>query len=238
MTNTATTIQSPQETINPNQPAHPADVLMNLIVNLLAPMFLGASGGDIGFARAAAIDTVNAYRIRNNADLVTIAQIIAFGLAALGSLSLSMADDISLSMTLRLRGNANALNRSAEQNRRALREASGNSTTRPDAPASIPSVELADQAALSASVAAAQQTAADIRTRLQDAQPATVSPSATTKQRNQASWATAMADAAAKLTASLANLPPAERQAASLRAETLASTANALLSGIGSAALR
>jgi hypothetical protein len=46
----------------------------------------------------AAIGTVNAYRARNHADLIAIAQIIAFGPAALGSLSLSMADDISLSM--------------------------------------------------------------------------------------------------------------------------------------------
>jgi hypothetical protein len=85
-------------------------------------MFLDVSGGDIGFARAAALETVNAYRTRNAADLVSIAQIVAFDLAALGSLSLSMADNLSLSVTLRLRGNANALNRSAEHNRRALQD--------------------------------------------------------------------------------------------------------------------
>jgi hypothetical protein len=93
---------------------------MGLIVALLAPMFLGVTAGDINLARVAAFETVSDYRTQSHADLVAIAQIIAFGLAALGSLSLSMADDISVSMALRLRGNANALNRSAEQNRRAV----------------------------------------------------------------------------------------------------------------------
>jgi hypothetical protein len=117
---TQTPTEPPQATTRSDSPLHPCDILMNLIVALLAPMFLSVAGGDIAHARMAAIGTVNAYRIRNQADLIAIAQIIGFGLAALGSLSLSMADDISLSMTLRLRGNANALNRSAEHNRRAL----------------------------------------------------------------------------------------------------------------------
>jgi hypothetical protein len=93
---------------------------MTLIIALLAPMFLGVGEGDVRLARMAATETVNAYRARNQADLLAVAQIVAFGLAALGSLSLSLADDISLPMMLRLRGNANACNRSAEQNRRAL----------------------------------------------------------------------------------------------------------------------
>ena len=88
----------------PASPLCPADILMTLIAALLAPMFLAVSAGDIGLARAAAIETVNAYRARNHADLIAVAQIVAFGLAALGSLSLSLADDLSLSMALRLRG--------------------------------------------------------------------------------------------------------------------------------------
>ena len=83
-------------------------------------MFLTASGGDIGFASMAALETVNSYRVRTLADLIAAAQIVAYGLAALGSLSLSMDDGLSLPMLLRLRGNANACTRSAEHNRRAL----------------------------------------------------------------------------------------------------------------------
>ena len=95
---------------------------MNLIVTLLAPMFIAVCGGDIEYARMAATETVNGYRSRDHGDLIAIAQIVARGLAALGSLSLSMSDDLTIAMTLRLHSNANALNRSAEQNRRAVRE--------------------------------------------------------------------------------------------------------------------
>jgi hypothetical protein len=124
MSETVTDTTEPPGNAASGPPAgfHPVDVLLHVIATFLAPMFLTASGGDIGFARMAAMETVNAYCVRSPADLIPIAQIIAFGLAALGSLSLSMADELSLAMTLRLRGNAIACDRSAERNRRALRE--------------------------------------------------------------------------------------------------------------------
>jgi hypothetical protein len=103
--------------------AAPENLLFILIVNLLAPMLLAAAMGDITLARAAAIETVNSDRARSQTDLLAIAQVVAFGLAALDSLSRSMGDDISITMALRLRGNANACNRASEQNRRALAKA-------------------------------------------------------------------------------------------------------------------
>jgi hypothetical protein len=231
-------------------PLHPADILMNLIVALLAPMFLGAAAGDIGFARRAAIETVNAYRIRNNADLIAVAQIIGFGLAALGSLSLSMLDEISLAMTLRLRGNAVALNRSAEQNRRALRDPVGDapppdwSETQaepdPDPPA------IADAPAAPApllSEAAERQLAEEARARLADAdRPARRSsapaqaqavPAAppTMDQRDKQMRAIAMVKEAGNLHVSLPGLAPIERKAASMRIAALSSTAHELLTG-------
>jgi hypothetical protein len=120
------------ETTNQASPIRPDDFLLNIIVTFLMPLFLTA-GGDVAFARIAAIETVNAYRARNRTDLITIAQIIACGLTALGSLGLSLADNLSLSMTLRLRANAVALNRVVEQSRRAL--------TQPQ-PAASPPAEL------------------------------------------------------------------------------------------------
>jgi hypothetical protein len=77
-----------------------------------------SGGNNIAQARAAATETVNAYCARNQADLITIAQIIGFSLAALDTISLSMTEDLSPAMTLRLRGNASVLNRAAEQHRR------------------------------------------------------------------------------------------------------------------------
>ena len=80
------------------------------------------TGGDAVLARMAAVETINDFRARNNMDLIAVVQIITNGLVAVDSLCRSMGDDLSLSMTLRLRGNAIGLNRAAEQNRRVLRE--------------------------------------------------------------------------------------------------------------------
>ncbi len=152
---------------------HPSEILLNLIVTFLAPMFLCASRGDILLARMAALETVNGYRARSHADLVSIAQIIAFGLAAMGSLSLSMADDLSVSMMLRLRGNANACNRSAEQNRRCLLEAHANPAPVRNAEARARPEDDVNEAAVVAGVAAARQRSEQIRDGMRGARPAT-----------------------------------------------------------------
>ena len=119
---TATTASEPTQKppLRSNIEVHPGDVLLHLIVTLLSPMFFGVCGGNLDFARMAALETVNAYRARGPVDLIAVAQIIAFGLASVSSACLSMTDDISLTMTLKLRANANACDRSAERNRRAL----------------------------------------------------------------------------------------------------------------------
>jgi hypothetical protein len=164
---TETTTTTAEAACDSGVPIHPTDILIALIVAFLTPMFLGGSGGDVGFARKAALETLNAYRIRNQADLLAVAQIVGFGLAVLGSLSLSMAEDISLAMTLRLRGNANALHRSAEQIRRA-RELSGGARAVPDRraaavrpePPAAPAHDPVREAALVANVAATQRQAA------------------------------------------------------------------------------
>jgi hypothetical protein len=224
---------------------HPSGILMNLIVALLAPMFLGVTAGDVGMARMAAIETIDAYQARNLADLIAVAQIIAYGLAALGSLSLSMADDISLSMTLRLRGNAVSLDRSAERSRRVLRQPPRDNPT-PYHPAMTPEPEIArgdDQtpAEVFLNDAAAQILAAESQTRLErgaeqitDPVPAPATDATdpvAVEKRHRAMWAIAMVKEAGELTASIPNLPLAERSAASIRAGALGQTANELLTG-------
>jgi hypothetical protein len=250
MTQTTTSIERSQQAADAGISMQPADILMHLIVTLLAPMFLCASGGNIAFARMAAIGTVNAYRARNQADLVAIAQIIAFGLTALGSLSLSMADNLSLSMTLRLRTNANAPNRSAQQNRRALAE--GDRGAAPwDAPLEEDPAEANYQATVIAGVAEARQATAEVQARMSDASPAPAAsptpvaspllvappvpeaPPMTQEQRHQAMWARAISDVAGEQIASLQNLPPPARKAATFRAAVLSSAANVLLANAG-----
>jgi hypothetical protein len=237
----STTTPRPEAAAGPALPFHPTDILMSFIVALLAPMFLGVCAGNINYARMAAIETVNAYRARSHADLIAIAQIVAFGLAALGSLSLSMADDISVSMALRLRGNANALGRSAEQNRRAIR----NSHACHPAPRQADSARTAPRLARDenkASLAATRKLLAETRTRSRDAEPvrvpapiATPAPSAfpqPTEEQIQAMWAEAMTDVAGEFTASMIHLPPEEREVASRRVAVLNSCATQLLTGV------
>jgi hypothetical protein len=103
------------------KPRHP-DVFMQLIAAALTPIFSTATDGDPVHAQAAAIETINAYAPSYPSDLLPIAQIIAFGLAALRSISLSMTENIPIPLILRLHGNAASLSRGAEQCRRALAE--------------------------------------------------------------------------------------------------------------------
>ncbi|MEA2740659.1 MAG: deoxyribodipyrimidine photo-lyase [Acetobacteraceae bacterium] len=171
MTVTATTHPRADAPLTAEPPLHPTVVLLNLIAALLAPMFLCVCGGDLSLARAAAIETINAYRVRGDPSLLAVAPIVAFGLAALGSLSLSMTDDLTLSMTLRLRGNANALDRSAERNRRALGKPPGDTAVPPaDLAAFMDQDDLEREAAVVADVAAMRQVAtkADARARSSD----------------------------------------------------------------------
>ena len=179
-----------------------ADILLNLVVIFLTPIFLSAADGDIILARLAAIETIKSYRAQSQADLLTVAQIVAFGFATLGSLCLSMADDISLTMVLRLRGNANALSRSAETHRRRLEQSRANaSQPQPVAPAPT----QAPQPAM------APPPAPPAHPAVEDATPLALDPSA-------AEWAAACAEAAEQITASLPDLPPQERQMAAIQA--------------------
>jgi hypothetical protein len=188
MTETTTTTASVQETNEDAIPVHPTDILIALIATFLIPMFLGSSTGDVAIARRAALETVNAYRVRDQADLLAVAQIIAFGLAALGSLSLSMLDDLTLSMTLRLRGNANACNRSAELNRRAraqtvvspVRHVARPIAPRPQAPVAQPIREPLDEATLRADLAAVRQEVAAVQARIVEQEAITAAAPATT----------------------------------------------------------
>ena len=111
------------------------------IITLLTPMLLTATGGDRDQAEAAAIQTVNAYAARHPIELLLVAQSIAFGIATLSSVGLSMAENIPIQLMLRLRGNAASLSRGSENSsvRSSLMGvASFRTVTRPPACASYP----------------------------------------------------------------------------------------------------
>ena len=48
--------------------------LMSVVVTILAPLFLGVTGGDAVLARMAAVETINDFRARNNMDLIAVVQ--------------------------------------------------------------------------------------------------------------------------------------------------------------------
>jgi hypothetical protein len=233
MIETTTSIKAPTEAIAaPSSPGIlPCDILLHLVVTLLAPMFLIDIDGDIKFARMAALETLNAHRARNHVDLIAIAQIIASGLAALGSLSLSMADDLSLSMVLRLRGNAVALNRVAEQNRRILREPNTGSAPSPKANHDF---DEYDAAPAKVTHAATPKRTGQTTPPIQAATSPELSistPSETMiaqQRQHQAIWAAA-AGRAVPSTATPVHLQPAERKT-TMRAAVLNSCASALIS--------
>jgi hypothetical protein len=200
----------------------PTDFLCNLLVTLLAPMFFAVTEGDLGKARIAAFETIVSYRAETHASLFCVAKIIAFGLATLGSLSLSMDDDLPIALILKLRSNANALDRSSDRNERALQGARA-------APAPVPQqaqAERDEQAAL----AKAQGGAAEVRVRPQGQAPyAEPAAGGANDRQYRAMWAAAMAEVAAEEAAAAADLPPAQRKEATARAAVLSGTANALL---------
>lgn len=239
-------------------PFRASDCLMNLIVAFLAPMFLGITAGDLRLARLAAIETVEGYRAREHGDLFAVAQLIGFSIAALGSLSLSLSDDISVILALRLRTNASAMNRAAELNRRVLRDSRDEQLGAGGLPAGADSGEDMYEEAVLAGVDAARKAALDaaacpdagdrpatvvapaprapvvvvpVVTAVSSVKIAPVMSPPLADARVRAGWAASMTKIAAEFTTGLANLPPAERRAASIKAAALTSTAHDLLSG-------
>jgi hypothetical protein len=189
-------------------------ILMNLIVAFLTPMLLTAIGGDRALAKATAIETVNAYAARNPAELLLVGQSIALGIAMLSSVSLSMAENIPISLILRLRANAVSLHRAAEQCRRALPQPD------PDYVAPAPEVplsdaELAREQRVIAGIAESRQHVADFQARFTQPKPTPKPNPETPPPAMQAAMAAlaadserriAQADAAMKATG--APIPP------------------------------
>jgi hypothetical protein len=213
----------------------PNEILMTLIVVLLTPMFLAASGGDIQSARFAAFATIQNHRTEDDAELVTVAKMIAFGLAALSALSLALTEDIGASMLIRLQASATACDRAEHRNRRVLQEKRRAPPPPPEP--DPPPVEQADviaraeQAAALARQANQQppEPAPQQAPQPQAQQPAPAQP---VQQMNRAAWANALATAAQEFAGEMPNLPPQEKWAASVRSKALSSAATDLLNGV------
>jgi hypothetical protein len=228
-----------------------ATPLMQVILGVLTPLMLAGGITDPGLARRAAQEAIAAC---NPGPLIAIAQVVAFALAALDSLSLSAPSDTSITMKLRLRGNANALSRSSHrasatppaQPTRPQANPPPVRTGTPDPP-SIPGAENS-----SSSPRDHQDRNRPDRDRPDRNRPERNSPEQNSPERNrpdrdspdrnspdrqredrqrELTWANAMTDVAAECSRNLARLAPKQRRAELIRIAALRATAGQLTRG-------
>jgi hypothetical protein len=95
------------------------DLLLTLIAPFLIPVFLPTTR-DLGRAEQAAIHTLQRIQAASGADLLIIAQFIAFGLASLNTIGLSMGENLDATLVLKLNNSATALARCQERQSRRL----------------------------------------------------------------------------------------------------------------------
>jgi hypothetical protein len=96
-------------------------VALEQIYTGLTPFFLDAAKGNEANARAAAEAMLAGFKPETTEQALLAAQAVVYGLAGMDSLRRSVAEpDLPVNTHLRLRGNATAMNRAAQQCRRAL----------------------------------------------------------------------------------------------------------------------
>ncbi len=105
-----------------SRPVTITDAVLAKLVAFLAPLFVDAAGGDTAAARQTAASVLASYNARTDTELRFVALIVAFSFAALDALSRSADPTLTTNQVLRLRGNANALNRAAQQNQTRLED--------------------------------------------------------------------------------------------------------------------
>ena len=221
----------PPEALDDADTAIPlSESLISFIVAMLAPMFLCAGSGDVRLARLAALETLSAYRMQNQADLMTVAQIVAFGIATLGSLSQSMLDDLSLPMVLRLRTSANALSRSGHRHHQTL-EQSHRAFSRQPAPAYqvARQVENLLESEAEAPAAPVQPPADAPRTEREPVPPVAATVGAAPRPPVAPA---AFATAAQPFIADIPGLPSTDRRPPTMREAALSSTASAVFTSV------
>jgi hypothetical protein len=195
------------------------DFMLGFVLSLLTPFLAAGSITDPALIHLAAAETIAAYNApspdRSSPDpdraspdrLIGIAQAVAFALTSVDNLRLSLPPDLSLSMKLKLRGNANALQRSSQ---RAIptRDAQPQDTEPPDPTAILATLETATS-------------------EVQRAQAAPPTHPSTDRQIDL-NWASTMTDIAAEFTTELAQMPPAQRRTHHARIGALSTIASTL----------
>ena len=219
-------------TNHPTTPTDRAEQLLGVVLAMLTPLLTVGSPED---ARLAARQAIAAYQTGEQANLVSISQIVGFAIASLDNLRLSAPPDLSLSMKLKLRGNANALSRTSLNVSAAAAHppppAAAAPPDQPPPPAAEPDRD--DTGHQTAAIAELRKVRDQLR-QAQAADPA-ADPAAeplTPRQRDLA-WASAMTEVAAEYSTGLADLPPAQQRIELTRINALTRTAGALTRAAG-----
>ncbi|HEX4367953.1 MAG TPA: hypothetical protein VH023_14040 [Rhodopila sp.] len=189
----------------------PTGTLLPYLLAVLTPLLTAGGILDPDLARQAAMETIAACQAAGNHQLLSTGQIVAFALAALENLRLSAPPDVSLSMKLKLRGNANALNRASQK-----------TAAMPDGPATAP-----DQHPIPPEPDPADPIPSLQSARTVIAQARAVTP-ASEDRETDLRWGQAMTDIAAEYTAELPALPPDQRRTHLIRIDALAKIAGML----------
>lgn len=100
------------------------DRLLKAILTLLTPVFLPFAS-DIASAQDAALATIERMRLDPQADLLSIAQAIAFGVASIQTLVHALKPDLDPALLLRLTRCANSLSRIEARHRRIVNAPAG-----------------------------------------------------------------------------------------------------------------
>jgi hypothetical protein len=100
----------------------PDPTVLDLILARLIPWFLLVVPDNREAARRAALRLLGTFQAETDDELCLAAEIISLRLGSLEALSRSAEQSLSVSATLRLRGNANALNRAAHKTQAALEQ--------------------------------------------------------------------------------------------------------------------
>ncbi len=99
---------------------HLTTVFLDTIIARLVPWFLTAAGGNLDLARQTAKALLASFDAETEEEVRLAAEIASYGFGALEALGKSVDPDLPLNMVLRLRGSANAMQRSKNQCQRSL----------------------------------------------------------------------------------------------------------------------
>jgi hypothetical protein len=177
----------------PTRVARPYSLFQERLVVTLLPYFLPLAS-NFQRARAEVVDTLESYGARTRAEMVNAARIIALSFGALDLLAEARAGEMPYTTRLRACGYANSLDRSCQQEEKALAKRLAADPPQAQQPSADPIDDL-PEAEVEAAFEQARAQIEDYRTRLAAGDRHAIP--ASTRDSNDLSWSGTMISAAA-----------------------------------------